>query len=91
MDRPRTHPFDPRIICWHDTGPRTKGEIGVHALRMGDVVGHHAIHFGGPGETVTISHTAHSRATFAFGALRAAVWIAGRSPGLYSMADVIGL
>jgi len=72
-----------------ETGPRQKGEIGIHAIRMGDVVGHHEIHFGGPGETITISHTAHSRATFAAGALHAAAWLIGKPPGLYSMADAI--
>lgn len=72
-----------------ETGPRTKGEIGVHAIRMGDVVGHHEIHFAGPGETITISHTAHSRTTFAAGALRAAAWVIAKPPGLYSMAAVL--
>ena len=74
-----------------ETGPRPKGEIGVHSLRMGDVVGQHEIHFGGPGETITITHTAHSRTTFAAGALHAAAWLIGKPPGLYTMADVIGL
>ena len=74
-----------------ETGPRPRGEIGVHALRMGDVVGHHEIHFGGPGETITITHTAHSRTTFAAGALHAAAWLVGKPPGLYAMADVLHL
>jgi 4-hydroxy-tetrahydrodipicolinate reductase len=73
------------------TGPRKKGEIGVHAVRMGDVVGHHEIHFGGPGETVTIAHTALSRTTFAAGALHAAAWIIDKPPGLYAMSDVLRL
>lgn len=68
---------------------RKPGQIGVHALRTGDTVGEHTVSFGTVGETVTISHTAHSRDTFAAGALRAAKWIAGRSPGLYSMQDVL--
>jgi 4-hydroxy-tetrahydrodipicolinate reductase len=71
-------------------GERPKGEIGVHAVRMGDVVGQHEIHFSGPGETITIRHTAHSRETFAAGALRAAAWIIGKPPGLYSMRNVLG-
>jgi 4-hydroxy-tetrahydrodipicolinate reductase len=71
--------------------PRKSGEIGMHALRVGDTVGEHAVHFGNLGETVTISHSAHTRDTFARGALRAAQWVAGRKPGLYSMADVLGL
>ena len=70
-------------------GERKAGEIGMHAVRMGDVVGTHEIHFSGPGETLTIRHEAQSRATFAAGALRAAAWIAGRKPRLYSMLDVL--
>ncbi len=71
------------------TGERPYGQIGVHALRMGELVGRHEIHFSGPGETVTLQHTAHSRETFAAGALRAAEWIVSRRPGLYSMQDVM--
>ena len=70
-------------------GARPKGQIGVHAVRMGDVVSSHEIHFSGPGETVTVRHTAHSRDTFAAGALRAAAWIVGQQPGFYSMNDVM--
>lgn len=70
-------------------GERRVGEIGIHAVRMGDIVGTHEIHFSGPGETLTIRHQAQSRATFAAGALRAAAWIVGRKPGLYSMLDVL--
>lgn len=72
------------------TGERPKRQIGVHAIRMGEVVGQHEIHFSGPGETITIRHTAHSRETFAAGALRAAAWIVGKPPGLYSMRNVLG-
>ncbi len=72
------------------TGERAKGQIGVHSLRMGDVVGQHEIHFSGPGETIVVSHTAHSRDTFASGALRAATWLTKQSPGLYNMNDVLG-
>ncbi len=71
-------------------GERPKGQIGVHAVRMGDVVGQHEIHFSGPGETITIRHTAQSRETFAAGALRAAAWIIGKPPGMYSMRNVLG-
>jgi len=71
-------------------GERRKGEIGVHAVRMGEIVGRHEIHFSGPGETITITHSAQSRETFAAGALRAAAWLVGRSPGMYSMRDVLG-
>jgi len=70
-------------------GERPKAQIGVHAVRMGEVVGQHEINFSGPGETITIRHTAQSRETFAAGALRAAAWVVGRPPGLYSMPDVL--
>lgn len=68
---------------------RKKGQIGVHAIRLGDTVGEHSVSFGTGGETVTIAHSAHSRDTFVSGALRAAKWVAGRSAGLYSMRDVL--
>lgn len=71
-------------------GPRGRGEVGIHAIRMGDVVGRHEIHFGGPGETITIAHEALSRDTFAAGALRAAAWLVDQPPGLYTMANVVG-
>lgn len=70
---------------------REKGTIGVHAIRAGDITGIHSIIFGTLGETVTLSHTAHSRDTFARGALRAAQWLVGKNPGLYSIADVLGI
>jgi 4-hydroxy-tetrahydrodipicolinate reductase len=69
--------------------PRKKGEIGMHALRVGDTVGEHSVHFGNLGETITISHSAHTRDTFARGALRAAAWLVGKPPGLYNMQDVL--
>ncbi len=68
---------------------RKSGEIGVHAVRLGDTVGEHSVYFGNLGETITISHSAHSRDTFARGALRAAEWIIGREARLYSMQDVL--
>jgi len=71
------------------TGRRPPGQIGIHSLRLGDVVGRHTVAFGALGETVTIGHSAHSRDTFAAGALRAAKWIATRPPGLYDMQDVL--
>ena len=58
---------------------------------MGDVIGDHSVMFGSLGETVTISHSANSRDTFAGGAVRAAAWLAGKEPGFYSMANVLGL
>ncbi|HEX6210390.1 MAG TPA: 4-hydroxy-tetrahydrodipicolinate reductase, partial [Methylomirabilota bacterium] len=72
-------------------GERTPKEIGVMSLRSGDVVGEHTVSFGSLGERLELTHRAHSRDTFARGALRAARWVAGRPPGLYSMADVLGL
>lgn len=71
--------------------PRNPGEIGMHALRLGDTVGEHTVSFGSLGETVTIGHSAHTRDTFARGALRAAQWLVGKKPGLYAMKDVLGL
>jgi 4-hydroxy-tetrahydrodipicolinate reductase len=70
---------------------RDKGQIGVHAVRAGDIVGIHSVIFSTLGETVTLNHTAHNRDTFARGAIRAAKWLTGKKPGLYSMADVLGL
>lgn len=70
---------------------RAPGEIGMHSLRVGDTVGEHVVQFGNLGETITIAHSAHTRDTFARGALRAAKWVAGKPPGIYSMHDVLGL
>ncbi len=72
-------------------GERTGTEIGMHSVRGGDVVGDHTVIFAGPGERVELTHKASSRETFANGALRAAAWVAGRKPGVYSMTDVLGL
>ncbi len=70
---------------------RQKGTIGVQAVRAGDIVGIHSVIFGTLGETVTLSHTANSRDTFVRGALRAAEWLVGKEPALYSMADVLDI
>jgi 4-hydroxy-tetrahydrodipicolinate reductase len=72
-------------------GERPSEEIGVLALRGGDVVGDHTVHFFGTGERIEITHRAQSRDAFASGALHAAAWVSGRRPGLYSMRDVLGL
>lgn len=72
-------------------GERSATEIGVHSIRGGDVVGDHTVTFAGQGERLELTHKASSRETFARGALRAAHWVVGRSPGLYGMEDVIGL
>jgi 4-hydroxy-tetrahydrodipicolinate reductase len=70
---------------------RQKGTIGMHSVRGGDITGIHSVVFSTLGETITLNHTAHSRDTFACGALRAAKWLIGKKPGLYSMADVLGI
>ena len=72
-------------------GERTSHEIGMHALRGGDVVGDHTVIFATQGERVELTHKASSRDTFARGAIRAAKWARGRQPGLYDMQDVLGL
>lgn len=72
-------------------GARPTGEIGMHAVRGGDVVGDHTVYFLGPGERLELSHRASTRQTFALGALAAARWMHQRPAGLYSMKDVLGL
>jgi 4-hydroxy-tetrahydrodipicolinate reductase len=72
-------------------GERTNTEIGMHAVRGGDVVGDHTVIFAALGERVELTHKASSRETFARGALRAAIWAHGRHAGLYDMQDVLGL
>ena len=72
-------------------GARKPNEIGMHALRMGDVVGDHQVYFVGNGERVLLGHVAHSRDIFAKGALRAASFLSKAQPGRYAMADVLGL
>src|SRR4051794_35401420 len=73
------------------TGARNPGDIGFASLRGGTVVGDHTVVFAGPGERLELSHKAEDRGIFARGAVRAALWGKGRSPGHYSMADVLGL
>ncbi len=72
-------------------GERTTDEIGVHAIRGGDVVGDHTVIYAAPGERLELVHKASSRDTFARGALRAAKWASRQSAGLYDMQDVLGL
>ena len=73
------------------TGERKAGSIGFSVARGGDTVGDHTVFFAGPGERVEITHRASSRATYAQGAMRAAKFLSGKPPGLYDMADVLGL
>jgi len=74
-----------------ETGERPKGQIGIHALRSGDIVGDHIATFSDAGEQLILGHRATSRDTFALGALKAARWAHSQAAGLYSMRDVLGL
>ena len=73
------------------TGARGAGDIGFATLRGGTVVGDHTVVFAGAGERLELTHRAEDRSLFASGALKAALWARGRKPGLYGMADVLGL
>ncbi|KWV45800.1 4-hydroxy-tetrahydrodipicolinate reductase [Bradyrhizobium macuxiense] len=73
------------------TGARRAGDIGFASLRGGTAAGDHSVIFAGPSERLTLSHHAEDRALFAQGALKAALWAHGKKPGMYSMADVLGL
>ena len=73
-----------------DVGERPVGEIALHALRGGSVVGDHTVMFAGDLERVELTHKAQDRAAFAAGALKALAWAKGRAPGLYTMRDVLG-
>jgi 4-hydroxy-tetrahydrodipicolinate reductase len=73
------------------TGARRPGDIGFATLRGGDVVGDHVVIFAGTGERIELGHKAASRQLFAKGAVRAALWAAGKPPGFYGMKDVLGL
>jgi len=72
-------------------GERPRGQIGMHAVRAGDAVGDHTVIFATEGERLELGHRATSRDALAMGALRAAIWVADRKPGLYDMQDVLGL
>src|SRR5437762_4927164 len=73
------------------TGARRTGDIGFASLRGGTAAGDHSVIFAGPHERITLAHHAEDRILFAHGALKAALWAHGKKPGLYSMADVLGL
>jgi 4-hydroxy-tetrahydrodipicolinate reductase len=73
------------------TGARKSGDIGFAVLRGGTVVGDHSVIFAGPSERIELTHRAEDRMIFARGAVKAALWARGQKPGLYSMADVLGL
>jgi len=72
-----------------NVGPRSPHEIGMHAVRGGDVIGDHTVHFFGQGERIELTHRATNRDLFASGALRAACWVATKSPGFYGMRDMM--
>ncbi|HYF22353.1 MAG TPA: 4-hydroxy-tetrahydrodipicolinate reductase [Caulobacteraceae bacterium] len=72
------------------TGPRQAGSIGFSVMRAGGIVGEHAVVFAAEDEILTLSHSARDRSLFARGAVEAALWAAGRAPGLYDMQDVLG-
>ena len=74
-----------------DNVPRQKGEIGMHALRLGDEVGRHTAYFAALGERLEMTHVATTRDTFVHGALRAAKWLATQKPGRYTIRNVLGI
>ncbi len=75
----------------HGAAKRQVGDIGMHAIRGGEIIGEHTVEFIMDGEIIAITHKAQSRATFATGAVRAAEWVATQPAGLYTMQDVLGL
>jgi len=72
-------------------GERPSKEIGIQTIRGGDIVGEHTVLFAGIGERIELTHKASSRETFARGAIKAALWVVGKEPGVYNMQDVLGL
>ena len=77
------------VIGRHENGKRTKAEIGIHSLRLGNEVGVHEIIIATGSETITLKHEAENRSLFAQGALAAAAFIAGKAPGMYDMRSII--
>ena len=74
----------------HENGKRPEGEIGIHSLRLGNVVGEHEIHINTGSQTITLKHEAHSRALFAEGALTAAAFLIEQKNGLFNVSDLFG-
>ncbi len=89
----RGHPLEDRQVLSREgnTGARQRGQIGFAALRGGDVIGDHSVIFAADGERLELTHRASRRDNYAQGAVRAALWARHREPGLYGMADVLGL
>ncbi len=79
------------IETHHQNGVRTKGAIGMSVFRGGDVVGEHTVTFAGVGERIDLAHKATDRAIFARGAIKAALWLKDKNPGLYSMRDMLDI
>ncbi len=86
-------PLAGRVVTGREgmVGERKPDEVGVLAVRAGDIVGDHILYLAGPGERLELCHRAHTRENFARGAVRAALWVPGKAPGLYDMMDVLGL
>lgn len=81
---------DSNTVCGRSgQGKRTPGEIGIHAIRMGNIVGEHEIMIGTPNQTITLKHEAHDRALFAEGALAAAEFLTGKPAGFYDMKSLV--
>ena len=72
-------------------GERKAGEVGIHAIRAGDIAGEHTVLFGATGERLELKYMAHSRDAFAMGCVRAIKWMGKQAPGMYDMFDVLGL
>ena len=80
-----------RFGRYGQTGERKKEEIGIQAVRGGDIIGEHTVFFFGTGERIELTHRATSRDNFARGAIRAVKWVVGKPPGIYTMKDVLGI
>lgn len=92
LDHTRGLSYDDTMHGRHgDVGPRKNNEIGLHAVRGGDVVGDHTVIYAGSGERIELTHKASSRDTFACGAVRAALWLQQQDHGLFDMQDVLDL
>ncbi len=89
----RDLPLEDHAVRTRDghTGARKKDEIGFQSLRGGGVIGEHTVIFASEGERIELTHRAGDRSIFATGAVKAALWGNGKGPGLYSMADVLGI
>ena len=85
LDKPYTYVYDRHSV----RAKRSRTEIGMHSIRGGTIVGEHEIIFAGRDEVITLKHEAHSKSVFAVGAVNAAVFLSGRSAGLYSMSDML--